>query len=80
MKYPTGHEERIRADMIAEAIRLLRIIDADRTDEDTDESPTARDLRLRAQTLSRRLVAEMIVALRTPRPGSSATSSLAAVA
>lgn len=66
MKYQTDHEETIRTDMISEALALLRIIESDRIDDDADENCASQELRLRAQALARRLVAEMVAALQDP--------------
>jgi hypothetical protein len=69
MNDKTDNEESIRADMIAGALALLSIIEADRTGEDADESPAAREARLHARATARRLVAEIIAVLQAPGRG-----------
>lgn len=63
-------EDRVRADMINEALTLLSIIDAEQSDEDINEDPASRKARLTLRAMSQRLVTEMIAQLRPATTGS----------
>ena len=67
----SDREDPIRAAMIAEALALLELIEADTGDD--EESAADREQRLRAQALARQLVTEMIAGLQTPSAGSART-------
>lgn len=62
-------EDPIRAALIAEALALLDLIEADAGDG--EENAAERERRLRAQALARQLVAEMVARLQTPGAGSA---------
>ncbi|WP_295445742.1 hypothetical protein [uncultured Thiodictyon sp.] len=64
MNYTTYDKKAHGAAMMAEAMALLRHIDAQHSHEDINEGPQERETRLRLRTAARQLVARMIKDLR----------------
>jgi len=66
MKDATYSQAGVQAEMIAEALTLLRIIEAEHSNEDINESPDARETRILLRSAARQLVNEMVKAMRPP--------------
>lgn len=66
MKYTIYSKDAIRADQIEEALALLRVVDAEHSNEDINEGPEARATRIRMRATARQLVAKMIADIGTP--------------
>jgi hypothetical protein len=60
MNYKTHSQAQTRTAMIEEALTLLRIIEAEHSNEDINEAPKARETRLLLRTAARQLVAKII--------------------
>jgi len=64
MNYTTYSHRDPRTAMIEEALTLMRIIDAEHSNEHINEGPEARRRRLLLRDTARQLVAEMVAELR----------------
>ncbi|WP_295389923.1 hypothetical protein [uncultured Thiodictyon sp.] len=79
MNYTTYSKKTLGAAMMAEALELLRTIDAEHSNEDINEGPQAREKRLLLRAAARQLVAQMIEDLRAAERDRPPVSFLTAV-
>jgi hypothetical protein len=69
-----------RAELVQEALELLRVIDVAHGEEDIDDDPFSRQKRMMLRAAARRLVATIVAELREPVAEPLPNSFLAAAA